>query len=113
MNRGGKAESGKRKHGGVFGNEGFKVSMRVHKQMEARHEPFLSRSSRRQEAHFYPGAFVGKEIRALRHAQVYLVTRLRPTATVGKPRLQAWACIPHGRTGSSPANCKPPGRFMG
>ena len=32
-------ESGKRKHGGVFGNEGFKVPMRVHKQMEATHEP--------------------------------------------------------------------------
>jgi len=32
-----KAESGKRKHGGVFGNEGFKVPMRVQKQMEATH----------------------------------------------------------------------------
>ena len=36
-----KAESGKRKHGGVFGNEGFKVPVRVQKQMEATHEPTL------------------------------------------------------------------------
>jgi hypothetical protein len=34
-----KAENGKRKHGGVFGNEGFKAPMRVQKQMEALHEP--------------------------------------------------------------------------
>src|SRR5215813_14097608 len=60
MNRGGKAESGKRKAetcesrsssssprarpsssiGGIFGNEGFMVPMRVHKlEVEATHEP--------------------------------------------------------------------------
>ena len=59
------------------------VPMRVQKQMEATHEPFLSRSSRRKEAHSIVARSSGKRSEPFDRLRVYLVTSAATLDWVG------------------------------